>query len=203
MAELRELWVWMNGEQVGAWQRTRSGGNRFVYAASWLQSPRCRPLSLSIPLTPDRSVAGPLVEHFFDNLLPDDQGIRRRLNARFRVGSNETFELLQAIGRDCVGAVQLLPPGQPPSGYDGLAYKTLDDEAVARHLRGVPARPGPDSASDTDPDADPDPLRISIAGAQEKTALLKVDGRWCRPLGATPTTHILKLFLGKHKGVIY
>jgi serine/threonine-protein kinase HipA len=40
-------------------------------------------------------------------------------------------------------------------------------------------------------------LRISIAGAQEKTALLWQHGRWWLPTGATPTTHILKLPLGR------
>ncbi|MFV0296481.1 MAG: HipA domain-containing protein [Hyphomicrobiaceae bacterium] len=39
-------------------------------------------------------------------------------------------------------------------------------------------------------------LRISIAGAQEKTALLWDNG-WCLPKGATPTTHILKPALGR------
>jgi serine/threonine-protein kinase HipA len=39
-------------------------------------------------------------------------------------------------------------------------------------------------------------LRVSIAGAQEKTALLRIGQRWHRPLGATPTTHIFKLPLG-------
>lgn len=38
--------------------------------------------------------------------------------------------------------------------------------------------------------------RVSLPGAQEKTALLKRDGVWQRPLGATPTTHILKLPMG-------
>jgi hypothetical protein len=37
---------------------------------------------------------------------------------------------------------------------------------------------------------------VSIAGAQEKTALLRIGNTWHRPLGATPTTHILKLPLG-------
>ena len=39
-------------------------------------------------------------------------------------------------------------------------------------------------------------FRISIPGAQEKTALLFHRNRWYRPTGATPTTHILKLPLG-------
>ena len=190
MADVRELWVWMNGERVGSWQRTRTGGHRFVYEVTWLASARVRPLSLSLPITPDRTVTGPVVANFFDNLLPDDESIRRRVSARFRVGSTEVFDLLQAIGRDCVGAVQLLPPEQPPIGFDRVEYEPMDDEAVARHLRGVAAEPGLGA------DQDPDDLRISIAGAQEKTALLRVDGQWCRPLGATPTTHILKLPLG-------
>ncbi|XKG35844.1 HipA domain-containing protein [Idiomarina loihiensis] len=42
-----------------------------------------------------------------------------------------------------------------------------------------------------------DDFRISIAGAQEKTALLKIDGAWCIPNGNTPTTHIIKLPSGK------
>ena len=190
MADPREIWVWMNGERVGTWQRTRTGGHRFVYEESWLASDRVRPLSLSLPITPDRTVTGPVVANFFDNLLPDDERIRRRVSARFKVGSTDVFELLQAIGRDCVGAVQLLPPEQPPTGFDRVAYETMDDQAVARHLRGVAAEPGLGA------DQDLDDLRISIAGAQEKTALLRVDGQWCRPLGATPTTHILKLPLG-------
>lgn len=194
MADVRELWVWMNGQRVGTWQRTRTGGHRFVYEPSWIASPRVRPLSLSLPLTPDRTVVGPVVAHYFDNLLPDDERIRRRVSARFKLGSTDVFELLQAIGRDCVGAVHLLPPAQPPTGFDQVQGEPMDDRAVARHLRGVASMPG--MGTDLDVEADDESLRISIAGAQEKTALLRVDGQWCRPLGATPTTHILKLPLG-------
>jgi serine/threonine-protein kinase HipA len=43
---------------------------------------------------------------------------------------------------------------------------------------------------------DQDDLRISLAGAQEKTALLWHQGQWMRPHGSTPTTHILKLPIG-------
>ncbi len=37
---------------------------------------------------------------------------------------------------------------------------------------------------------------LSIAGAQEKTALLLHRGKWHIPKGATPSTHIFKLALG-------
>ncbi len=191
---LTELGVWMNGQQVGTWQRRRSAAHRFIYAPTWLQSPRSRPLSLSIPITPDRTVSGTVVENYFDNLLPDDERIRRRLSIRFKTGSTDAFDLLQAIGRDCVGAVQLLPPDVEPAGFDRLDSEPMSDAAIERHLRGVVTDPGPGGQEEDDR------FRISIAGAQEKTALLRVDGRWRRPLRATPTTHILKLPLGRVGG---
>lgn len=190
MADANELQVWMNGERVGAWQRPRAGSHRFVYAESWVRSAHGRPLSLSLPITSTRTLTGPEVEHWFDNLLPDAEHIRRRIARRFRTGSAAAFDLLQAIGRDCVGAVQLLPTGATPDGFDRLAYDVLDGDAVERLLRR--------SSDDLEIEdrGDPGDLRISIAGAQEKTALLKVGSAWCRPHGATPTTHILKLPLG-------
>jgi serine/threonine-protein kinase HipA len=40
-------------------------------------------------------------------------------------------------------------------------------------------------------------FRISLAGAQEKTALLRQDGKWYLPQQATPTTHIIKREMGE------
>ncbi|MBI3140849.1 MAG: type II toxin-antitoxin system HipA family toxin [Rhodocyclales bacterium] len=191
---MRELWVWMNGERVGVWTRGRTGHHRFTYEASWLASPRARSLSLSVPISSSRTIEGAVVGNFFDNLLPDDERIRRRLSVRFKTNSTEAFELLRAIGRDCVGAIQLLPPEREPVGFDRLEYEALSDADVERILQGVPVVSGPGMREEEEG------LRISIAGAQEKTALLRVGQQWCRPRGATPTTHILKLPLGRAGG---
>jgi serine/threonine-protein kinase HipA len=40
-----------------------------------------------------------------------------------------------------------------------------------------------------------------LAGAQEKTALLRHEGRWLVPHGSTPSTHIVKLPLGRIGGL--
>lgn len=186
---MRELWVWMNGEHVGAWSIGRTGNHRFTYAPSWPTSPRARPLSLSLPLTAANQIDGDRVRNFFDNLLPDNDAIRARLHQRFRTRTADGFDLLQAIGRDCVGAVQLLPPGQEPAGFDRVAYEPLTTAQIEHILLHIPLAAGADQGDGED-------FRISIAGAQEKTALLRVDDQWCRPKGATPTTHILKLPLG-------
>lgn len=186
---MASLTVWMNGERVGEWTTLRTGTPVFRYERSWIHSPSARPLSLSIPITADQEVRGSAVDDYFDNLLPDSVAIRRRLRTRFQTRSTEAFDLLTAIGRDCVGAVQLLPPNQEPEGWNRVQGRLLSSADVETILRDVTvAAPlGADEQNE---------FRISLAGTQEKTALLRMGGRWFQPLGATPTTHILKLPLG-------
>lgn len=185
----------MNGEFVGEWTTSRHGTPLFHYAAAWAQSPRARPLSLSLPITADLAVRGDVVDYYFDNLLPDNPDIRRRIRARFGTRSTQAFDLLEAIGRDCVGAVQLLPLDQKPVGWNRVAATPLTEAELEQLLRSVAAAP-PLGRHDLRHDDHDDDFRISIAGAQEKTALLSMGGAWYRPRGATPTTHILKLPLG-------
>jgi serine/threonine-protein kinase HipA len=184
--------VWMNGEFVGEWTNSRSGNPIFRYTESWMESPRVRPLSLSLPLTRDREIRGPAVDYYFDNLLPDNADIRNRIRERFGLRSAGTFDLLEAIGRDCVGAVQLLPPNREPVRWNHIDAQAMSTADVERVLLSVNARPPFGHRTE---DAD-NQFRISIAGAQEKTALLGLGGGWYQPRNATPTTHILKLPLG-------
>jgi serine/threonine-protein kinase HipA len=180
----------MNGERVGEWGTLRGAATPFFrYEESWANSPHGRALSLSLPVTVDREVRGPAVEYYFDNLLPDSAEIRRRIRTRFKTRSSEAFDLLTAIGRDCVGAVQLLPPKEEPMGWDRIDATPLTEDQVEQTLRDVT---GATPLGQTEQDE----FRISLAGAQEKTALLYMAERWFRPRHATPTTHILKLPLG-------
>jgi serine/threonine-protein kinase HipA len=183
------LIVWMNGERVGEWGTSRHGASFFKYDPAWLGSRYARPLSLSLPFTANLEIRGQQVDDYFDNLLPDNPGIRSRIRARFRTASTEAFDLLTAIGRDCVGAVQLLPPGEEPVGWDRIDAVRLSERDVEDLLAQV-------TAATPLGLADEDEFRISISGAQEKTALLSMRGTWHRPRNATPTTHILKLPLG-------
>lgn len=180
--------IWMNGERVGRWDVSRTATHKLSYDAEWLASSHSRPLSLSLPFTPDLQVSGQVVENFFDNLLPDNVDIRKRIHQRFGVRGGDAFSLLEAIGRDCVGAVQLMPEGEQPTGFDQVRCKPLDEETIAEHLASLG-----NSFGNLEDDAD---FRLSIAGAQEKTALLHFDGQWFLPLQATPTTHILKPQIG-------
>ena len=187
---MAELHVWMNGLHVGVWSTLRTGTPVLRYEESWANADEGRALSLSLPFTANFEHRGDVVTHYFDNLLPDSADIRRRLRSRFRARSTEAFDLLAAIGRDCVGAVQLLPPGDRPDGWNRVEAEPLDEGQVGRTLAAVTS----DAPLGL---GEEDELRLSIAGAQEKTALLRMGRRWYLPRGATPTTHILKLPLGR------
>src|SRR5208282_1888775 len=95
----RVLWVWMNGERVGEWRWPAAGAQEFQYARSWLESPRARPISLSLPLRPSRNPYRSAVEAFFDNLLPDNRQVRERIQRRFHTASIRPFDLLHEIRR--------------------------------------------------------------------------------------------------------
>ena len=191
LSHTRTLGLWMNGARVGTWSLAPKVPDTLQYDSAWTRSAQGRPLSLSLPFTPGNAPhRGDKVSAYFENLLPDSKDIRNRLARRFNTGSTRAFELLAEIGRDCVGALEILAEGATSAGTSPLQSEPLSDAQVAQVLRGT-----------TTPNAmargiDDDDFRISIAGAQEKTALLLRDGQWSLPRGNTPTTHIFKLPLG-------
>ncbi len=180
--------VLMNGILVGLLTKLPTGAMIFHYDRDWLTRSGTRPLSLSLPLRKD-PYQGEQVYNFFDNLLPDSDRTRAKIQARFNISSRQPFELLAAIGMDCVGAIQFCPPGNLPIQTNDINAIPLTTDQIAAMLQGDDSSPlGMVQATDD--------FRISIAGAQEKTALLWHQNQWCRPLGTTPTSHIFKLPIG-------
>lgn len=182
--------VYMNGYRVGILTKTGSGAHHFSYDAGWLGLAGSRPISLSMPLR-HRPYQGDEVYNFFDNLLPDNPDIRRRIVARHHADSTQPFDLLAKVGRDSVGALQLVPQGTAVGDIKQIEYKTLSGQQLESILVGYRSD-APLGMIDSEDD-----FRISIAGAQEKTALLYLDDCWRLPFNTTPTTHIIKLPIGK------
>lgn len=192
----RALSVWMNGFHVANWRVPVRGEMELRYTPDWTRSRDGRPLSLSLPFTLDNApIAGDRVRYYFDNLLPDSEPIRQRIQSRHHTKTRDPFDLLAAIGRECVGAVQLLDEGAEPKDAHAISAEPLTDAQIETTLKRVTSAGGPAGLED---DED---FRISIAGTQEKSAFLHHQGRWCRPRGSTPTTHIFKLPLGLIGGV--
>jgi serine/threonine-protein kinase HipA len=183
-----KLTLALNGITVGTLEKGGSGEMSFVYHHSWLSRPGARAISLSLPLQQDK-FRGAVVYNFFDNLLPDSEQIRSRIQARFQIPTKQPFDLLSRIGSDCVGAIQLYPEGDPVAPVTRIHARPLSDEEIEQLLQGYKEAP-------LGMEAEIDDFRISLAGAQEKTALLWYRGQWHRPQGSTPTSHILKLPIG-------
>lgn len=96
--------------------------------------------------------------------------------------------MLEHIGRDCLGALQILPPEEPGTSPGRIEGEALSEAQVAQLLRELPRFPMGVSKDSQ--------IRLSLAGNHEKTALLRHEDQWLSPRGPTPTTHILKLPIG-------
>src|SRR3990167_7575369 len=181
-----QLTIQMNGFLVGILQKHSNGALSFYYDKSWLSQPGARSLSLSLPLI-DQLYQGDVVYNFFDNLLPDSPNVRARIQAKFHIKTSHPFDLLAVIGKDCVGALQL---GLEKSTFiKTIEAEPLTAKAIANLLNNYLTSPLGMVSNESD-------FRISIAGAQEKSALLFYRQKWCRPKNCTPTSHILKLPIG-------
>jgi serine/threonine-protein kinase HipA len=178
-----ELDVYVGSSKVGQYSRAPNGATAFRYDPDWLASDRAFPISLSMPLT-DRIWSGERVASYFDGLLPDDHRVREKIAAREHAASAGIFDLLAAIGRDCVGALRFIPAGQDPGDPTKMEYRPISDDEIAGRLASLAINPLGIQAEDD--------FRLSIAGVQEKTAFLWIDNQWQLPIGSTPTSHIFK-----------
>lgn len=179
--------VWYERTRVGTLIKATDGGVAFSYDPGWLTSDVAFPVASVLPLTQADWKGDPVIAAF-DNLLPDAEGgLREKIAARVGAEDKDVFSLLSALGRDCVGALQFLPLEEEPSAQD-MDYRTISEEEMVADLKNLAAAP---LALGDDED-----FRISIAGAQEKTAYLRVGGHWAKPRGITPTSHIFKTPMG-------
>ena len=182
------LRVLLNNRLVGHLSKEPGGGMDFRYGESWLAWERAIPVSLSLPLREDAYRGAPVIA-VFDNLLPDSEALRRRVAEKVAADGTDSYSLLFRIGRDCVGALQFIPDGDE-AVYDtsSIEGQSVSDEDIEKLLKNLAQAP---LGLDRDQD-----FRISVAGAQEKTALLFYKDKWWKPHGTTPTTHIFKTQIG-------
>ncbi|MEZ5987090.1 MAG: type II toxin-antitoxin system HipA family toxin [Hyphomonas sp.] len=184
----QRLNVYLNARLVGRLEKAGTGAVSFRYDPDWLGWQGAMPVSISMPMS-TQVYRGAQVINVFENLLPDAERVRRNVAERLGADGTDAFSLLAVTGRDCVGALQFLPPEDVPGTageVNGTAMNEAEIAGLIRQLRINPLGLDPDNGD----------FRISIAGAQDKTALLKKDGVWHRPIGTTATTHILKPAIG-------
>jgi serine/threonine-protein kinase HipA len=180
--------VFLNSRLVGQLRREASGAISFQYDPSWLDWEFVLPVSLSLPLR-EQAYSGAPVVAVFDNLLPDNSDLRRKIAARAHAEGTDAYSLLSAIGHDCVGALQFLLPDMEPGPAGAVVGDPINNNGIATIIGDLSATPLGITEDES--------FRISIAGAQEKTALLYREGKWYKPRGTTATTHIFKPSIGR------
>lgn len=188
------LRVHLNNRQVGTLSREASGAISFAYNEEWLAWRNALPVSLSLPLreTPYR---GEPVAAVFENLLPDSEKLRRLVAEKVGARGIDAYSMLSQIGHDCVGALQFIAgDAEAIDSTSKLAGEPIDAVAIEKILNGLSQAPLGLARDDA--------FRISVAGAQEKTALLWHEGKWIKPHGTTPTTHLIKTQIGELPGGI-
>jgi len=182
------LRVLLNNKLVGRLLKETNGAISFQYDESWLSWNNTFPISMTLPLRED-AFRGARVAAVCENLLPDSEILKRRVAEKVGAKGTDAYSLLAQIGRDCVGALQFIPDDDD-TAYDtsGIKGEVIGEEEIEKLLKNLGRAP---LGLDLDRE-----FRISVAGAQEKTALLRHKGKWWKPHGTTPTTHILKTQIG-------
>ncbi len=176
-------------DPIGQLTRNDEGGHSFAYREAHLELPNAMPLSLSLPLR-----LGPypdvITRAFFGNLLAERDTMLRSVMEREGIARDDIAGLLLHLGKDCPGAISIIPEGDPPAKVPGdfnTDYVTLSGHRMAEIVRSLHERQRLPADAD-----DPSPL----AGVQSKIAVtLLPDGRYAQPItgSGAPTTHILKV----------
>lgn len=178
------LAIWLNDLQVAVVERDRNRRLRLSYTDLALETFEGGTplLSLNLPLTSTR-YPNERTTVFLDGLLPEGEA-RNAVAAEFDLTASDVFGLLAAIGKDCAGALVVQLEGDPaPAVPTTTTAEPLSSDDLAKLVANLRSAPlGIDRN-----------VRLSLAGVQEKLLLTRMpDGRWGRPTGGTPSTHILK-----------
>jgi serine/threonine-protein kinase HipA len=115
------------------------------------------------------------------NLLPEENALRL-VGATLEVDDYDVFAMLETMGGDLAGALQIGPHNVVPAKMPG--YRKLTDEELYDCLKRLPDRPllvGEDG------------VHMSAAGAQDKLPVGKYkDGTYALPLNGAASTYIIK-----------
>lgn len=172
----RSLNVWWDGVHVATLDERR-GRMSCTYS-----DPSAPMLSVAMP---PRSAPYPerVARPFFHGLLPEGEA-RRIIAYDLGLGNDggSDVDLLDALGRDCAGALVITSADDPPPGQVG-DQRPLNPMQVAQRLRDLPDHPlGVDAM-----------VRVSLPGVQPKLLLGRTTGGgWYSPMEGHPSTHLLK-----------
>lgn len=150
----------------------------FTYSMDYLASETARPISIALPLREE--TFGPLETGiFFEGLLPEGF-LRRKISENNRADSNDYLALLEMLGGECLGAVQI-------KGEGFVAVEPEYRELSPEYMMEIAAE-GASKSADLVVES-----HLSLTGASGKIGAYRdKDARWFLPVGSAPSTHIVK-----------
>ncbi len=194
-----KLHVLIAGELAG--QLDLSGGEpEFRYGDDYFEGAPGQPLSVAFPVT-GRRVSGEPLRHWLEGLLPDDPDVISALCSEHGLDVSDRLRLLGTpMGADCAGAVQVCPPDRLPDLRAGRGgQEPIDEEGIGEWLTRMEIEPAMRAYRSEGADSG-----FSIGGMQPKVALRRTAGGWAVPMGAVPSTHLIKASRDKwpHEAVV-
>ena len=166
------LEVRLHGRVIGTLTQLGGDRNLFAFTDEYIEDTHRPCLSLSFldafgELIIDQRPTRRRVPSFFANLLPEGR-LRSYLATRAGVNETRDFPLLEALGQDLPGAVQVLAANGENGGHD------------------IPQRPTPEENTQ--------PMRFSLAGVQLKfSAIREARGGLAVPVHGAGGNWIVKL----------
>lgn len=177
---MKRLSVFAGGQLVGYLQENERYELVFSYTPQWLAKQNNIPLSSSLPLV-EKALTSDDVTAFFENLLPEGD-VLNFISKAAQISQTNVFGLLERFGGDTAGAFSILPEGMEPTEEPHyLPVTRVSIKAWFERSRGIPL------------DIYGEQARMSLSGAQDKmTVFIDEHGNLLIPLGAAPSSHIIK-----------
>ncbi|MCR5125642.1 MAG: HipA domain-containing protein [Treponema sp.] len=160
----------------------------FSYDESYVSSV-AKSISLSLPVS-KKNFDADATRTFFDGLLPE--GFTRQCVANsIHAHSDDYISILRELGIECLGAIQIIDEGKTSAktGYSHLAVeeiKELAKEGASKSAEIVVKS------------------HLSLTGASGKVGLYydEASGKWYKPQGLAPSTHIVKQSHVRYKNIV-
>ena len=124
---------------VGLLSSTATGATTFSYVPEYASREDALPLSLALPLSKNQ-FDDFATRAYFDNLLQERDTARADIVAKYRLANDDVVGILAHLGRDCAGAVSVLPEGSPPvkvPGHLGQDYRPYEDDEVVAIIQAL------------------------------------------------------------------
>lgn len=178
---MSKLIVYYQEKVVGQLSFDKEERLSFQYDKTWLAFKDRFPLSLALTLV-EKAHGHLETKSFFENLLPEGE-IKDLLEAHGKSSIKSEFGFLQEFGGDCAGAFKILPE----------KVKTSKTKAPRKELRlNIIYKYLDEKKSLTDVILNKEGGKFSLAGAQDKFAVIFEKNKIYLPLDGSPTTHIIK-----------